>query len=54
MGRNILRLFLAGAGIAVVVYTVNNWKYYADHTLPMIVIAAAAISVIWNLAAMKK
>lgn len=53
MGGNILKLFLAGAGIAVVGYTINNWNYYADHTLPIIVIAAAVISVIWNLAAMK-
>jgi len=54
MGGNFLKLFLAGVGIAVIVYTINNWKYYADHTLPMLVIIAAAIAVIWNLAAMKK
>ena len=53
MGGNILKLFLAGAGIAVAVYTISNWRYYVDHTLPIIVIAAAAISVIWNLAVMK-
>ena len=54
MGGNILKLFLAGVGIAVIVYTVNNWRYYVDHTLPMLVIAAAAICVIWNLAAIRK
>lgn len=54
MGGNILKLFLAGVGIAVIVYTINNWRYYVDHTLPMVVIVAAAISVIWNLAAMKR
>jgi len=53
MGGNILKLFLAGAGIAVIVYTISNWQYYVDHTLPMVVIAAAAIAVIWNLAAMR-
>ncbi len=54
MGGNILKLFLAGVGIAVIVYTTNNWRYYVDHTLPMLVIVAAAICVIWNLAAMRK
>ena len=54
MGGNILKLFLAAVGIAVIVYTINNWHYYVDHTLPMLVIVAAAIAVIWNLAAMKR
>lgn len=53
MGGNIFKLFLAGTGIAVIVYTINNWHYYVDHTLPMVVIVAGAIVVIWNLAAMK-
>lgn len=54
MGGNILKIFLAGAGIVVVVYTVRNWNYYADHMVPAIVIVAAAIATIWNLAAIRR
>ncbi|MBA7709660.1 hypothetical protein ES703_118582 [subsurface metagenome] len=54
MVGNIIKLFFAGVGIAVIVYTVNNWDYYVDHLLPTLVIVAAAIAVIWNLAAMRK
>lgn len=54
MVGNILKLFLAGAGIAVIVYTTINWDYYVDHTVPVIVIVAAAIAIIWNLAAMRR
>ena len=54
MGGNILKIFLAAAGIAVVVYTVKNWNYYADHMVPAIVIVAAVIATIWNLVALKR
>ena len=52
MGRKILLLFLIATGIAIIVYTVDNW-YYINHTLAIMVIIANAIAVIWNLAAMK-
>ena len=54
MGGNIIKIFLAGAGILVVVYTVKNWNYYADHVVPAIVIVAAVVATIWNLASIRK
>jgi len=54
VGRIILNIFLAGAGIVVVVYTVKNWNYYADHMVPAIVIVAAVIATIWNLVALRR
>lgn len=52
MGRKILLLFLVTTGIAIIVYTVDNW-YYINHTLAIMVIIANVIAVIWNLAVMK-
>lgn len=52
MGRRILLLFLIAVGIAIVVYTINNW-HYINHTLAIMVIIANVIAVIWNLAALR-
>ena len=52
MGRKILLLFLVATGIAIIVYTINNWNYI-NHTIAIMVIIANIIAVIWNLAAMK-
>ena len=52
MGRKILLLFLIATGIAIIVYTVDNWRYI-NHTIAIMVIIANVIAVIWNLAALK-
>lgn len=52
MGRRILLLFLVATGIAIIVYTINNWNYI-NHTLAIMVIIANIIAVVWNLSALK-
>jgi len=52
VGRKILLLFLIATGIAIIVYTVDNWRYI-NHTIAIMVIIANVIAVIWNLAALK-
>jgi len=52
MGRKLLLLFLIAVGIAIIVYTIDNW-HYINHTLAIMVIIANIIAVVWNLAALK-
>lgn len=52
MGRKVLLLFLVATGIAIIVYTIDNW-HYINHTLAIMVIIANVIAVIWDIAAMK-
>jgi len=52
MGKKVLLLFFIATGIAIIVYTINNWNYI-NHTLAVMVIIANVIAVIWDLAAMK-
>ena len=52
MGRKVLLLLLVATGIAIIVYTINNWNYI-NHTLAVMVIIANVIAVIWNVTVMK-
>jgi len=52
MGRKILLLFLIAVGIAIIIYTVDNW-HYINHTIAIMVIIANVIAVIWDLAALR-
>jgi len=52
MGRKILLLFLIATGIAIIIYTIDNWRYI-NHTIAIMVIIANVIAVIWNLAALR-
>jgi hypothetical protein len=52
MGRKILLLFLIVVGIAIIIYTVDNW-HYINHTIAIMVIIANVIAVIWDLAALR-
>lgn len=52
MGRQILLIFLIGVGIAIIIYTINNWDYI-NHTLAIAVIIANIIAVVWNLSILK-